>query len=61
MASAKIIVLLTFSFSLQQVPLSDERVHIRPETLRDIVRFSVPSKQILSTLFMSNYLFTPRA
>lgn len=35
----KIIVRLTFSFTPQQVPLSDERVRVRPETLRDAERY----------------------
>lgn len=60
----KIAVLLTFSFIPQQAPylicmfLYGLRLW---ETLRETVRFSVPSKQMLSALFMSNYLFTPRA
>lgn len=44
----RITVLLTFSVNLQQASLSDECVHIQSETLRDTVRYSVPSKQTLS-------------
>lgn len=54
---------ITFSVTLQPAPLSDERVRIK--TLRDAER----DRQILGAvktdaylpLFMSNYLFTPRA
>lgn len=50
---------LTFNLTLQQAPLSDEDVRGPGSwgTHRDTVRYSVPSKQTLSVLFMSNYQF----
>lgn len=56
-------IILTFSFTLQQSPLSDEHVGIQPETLRDAERYCQIFRAVKTDticLFMSNYLFTPR-